>query len=859
MSSRQGFPGVGLMSPSNCFGPTIDSITVNTINVAGTLTTKDMTVTGVISSGTIIETLIIQANIFEEFTSGAGITINSPMYLGRSGIQSRHTVYDVSGSSATGFVNIVGSSTLYDSALRYTNTAAGAFIFEASAIPYMTLYNDAGTGKMLIDKIAPNATTNVNIANIVVGPNTTNTPGSIRYNANTIEVCNNLGVWGPIGGGGTVYTGGSNIDVTGSVISLIASPSVTSVTTSGGVSVGGNLSVTGMSTMMGQVNVNGGLVANAITSSGNISAPTMSTTGTVMVGGILTGSAGISTTTMAASGLVSGGSLAVTNNGTIDGSLTVTGAINANGGITVASISTTGAITAGTALGGNTLAITTNGTVGGTLGVTGNLTTNATLTCQSIASTNFSISAAGNISAKSLSMTAVSSTSPIIAQLATMGAGTSLTLNMGRDTTTNNTSIIRYNFAGAGFVTNRLSLGLAGSEDTMSITGNGFVGIRNNAPASALDVTGQIRGTNAIIPTFLGDMTFSQNNNVPSNTTYNFFNATPGNQNGGITINPWNDGRCIITLVGTGNQDFRSRINSTDATIFMQVNNSGVTHNYMNISTTLSPTPTLGSFGSDIAGYMRYYTGSAWKFLTPMNMSTNRAEMNGITSNTGTFNMVWPNAANLSICPNNATTTALTITADYTTGPTFSQIESATRAFFWRHTIDNNPQFTMTMSNLSGMILDFMAVGSNTVASPGGGHLRFDSGEAALALHDGVGWKKLTAGVVGFIRVQFVTGATFGDAITTNVIEGPYGVITSASSLGFQVGVAHNDINGTYRGSCQICRYPSTPRFFSLFHDPASSSANNMVFLIGNGSQLFDMIGASSNVIVDFSISMMSY
>jgi len=909
MSSRQGFPGVGLMAPSNCFGPTIDSITVNTINVAGTLTTKDMTVTGVISSGTIIETLIIQANIFEEFTSGAGITINSPMYLGRSGIQSRHTVYDVSGSSATGFVNVVGSSSTYDSALRYTNTAAGAFIFESSAIPYMTLYNDAGTGKMLVDKIAPNATTNVNIANIVVGPNTTNTPGSIRYNANTIEVCNNLGVWGPIGGGGTVYTGGANIDVTGSVISLVASPSVTSITTSGDVLVGGNLSVTGTSTMTGQVNVNGGLVANAISSTGNISAPTMSTTGAVTVGGLLTGSAGLSTTTISASGgisstttitagtTLSGGSLSITNNGTISGTLTVTGTLNANGGIS------TTTVTASSALNSNRLTVsdTTNtaniimsklansGTADSSFNISasrgvvtnntddvvvrmgmyygttpaamidfhrGGSATDGYISFFTNGSRRMTVSNSGNVEINS-----TGSMVPFSIVDSTLIGGGVKNMIMGLSNSLNNSGAIRYSHSGAGFLSNRLSLGLVGSEDTLSITGNGFVGIRNNAPSSALDVTGQIRGTSAIIPLVLSNVTFSQNSDTPANATYNFFNATPGNQTGGLTINPWVDGRCLINLVGNGPHDFRSRINSTDDNIFMQVTNDGVNHRFMNVSTTLSPTPVLGSFGSDSLGYMRYYTGSIWKFLTPMDLTTRRGEMNGITSNASAFDVILPGTAAVSICPNGTATAALTITADSTfAGSGFSQIENKAGAFFWQQRIDGNPQYVMTMSNLGGMLFDYMAVGTSTVVNPGGGQLKYDSSEAALSLYDTIGWKKITAGVVGFIRVSFTTGATVGDGITVGVIEGPYGVITGVTTPGSRVDVAHNDINGTYRGYSQIAVHTaSTPRIFLLYYWPASSTSNSMTFRLGVGTQLFDMIGPSAYVFVDFYISMMSY
>lgn len=681
MSSRQGFPGIGLATPPNCFGPSLDNITVNTINVSGTLTTNNMTVTGTISAGTIVETIIIQANFFEEYTAGAGLTINSPMYFGRSGVQTRHTVYDTSGSTATGFVNVTGYSPSYASALRYTNTANGAFIFEGS-IPYATIYNDGGVGKMLIDKIAPNATSNVDVSNLVIGFSSTTTPGGLRYNNNNIEVCNNLGVWGPVGDPGTIYTGGANIDVTGGVISLVASPSVTNITTSGTVSVGTNLTVTGTSTMTGQITANGGISTTALSSSGAITSL-----------GIINANAGISTTTMTASGLITanGGisstTLSTSGNATIGGTLgvtsttTLTGALTANGGISATNVGTTGNITVGgtltstgliTANGGistTSMSTTGNFTVGGTLGVTstttltgaltanggistttvgasGNITTSASLNSNRLAVTdstntanivmsrlansgtgdsNFNIAAGRGVvtngpgdvvvrmgmyygtSASALidfhrggvgtdgymsfftngSRKMIIGNSGTVAFIpvgadtamtifdSTMGNATTKNIYYGVSQTNNNAACIRYGHNSSGSLANYLALGLVGKEETLCITGDGYVGIGKNNPSYPLDVVGNISLTGNI---------YNLQSISPSSGTVSSYNVefknNSGTSTGGLIISPWVDNRCIMTFVGTSNHNIRSRINSVDNTTFMTINNNGVTHNY---------------------------------------------------------------------------------------------------------------------------------------------------------------------------------------------------------------------------------------------------------------------------------------
>ena len=420
---------------------------------------------------------------------------------------------------------------------------------------------------------------------------------------------------------------------------------------------------------------------------------------------------------------------------------------------------------------------------------------------------------------------------------------------------TNNSGAIRYSHSGSGFLSNRLSLGLVGSEDTLSITGNGFVGIRNNAPSSALDVTGQIRGTSSMIPLVLGNVTFSQNGDTPANATYNFFNATPGNQTGGLTINPWVDGRCLINLVGNGPHDFRSRINSTDDNIFMQVTNDGVNHRFMNVSTTLSPVPVLGSFGSDVAGYMRYYTGGIWKFLTPMDLTTRRGEMDGITSSTNTFNVVLPGNGSVSICPNGTTTSVMTISA--LSG--YSEIETYDTLFRWRHKVDGTPQTTLAMSNFYGLLLDYVVIGTHTVTNPGIGQLKYNVTEEAIDFHDSVGWKKLTPGIVGSCQLLLTTNASAfssGTMITSN------GVITGASFTDNWIDISHTVIGGTYPsyiGWYQVRQFDeAVVKPIVLITNPLSSTVYRCI--AGNFSNLFfDMMGPSAEVVIEVMLMRTSY
>lgn len=229
------------MTPENCMGPVIDNITINNLTARNLITTKDLNVTGTITTTNIIETLIIKTNILEEYTAGSGITVSDPLILPGPGTVSRYNVYDQSGTILRGQVIIAGSSPSVDSAIRFTSSPNGAFIFEGATVPYMTLLNAGGTGRLLVDEIYPNADTQTLISAPVIGYSTETTPGGIRYNANALEVCNNSGVW--VSAAGISYVGGSNISIVGNTISLVTSPSVTSLTATGAID-GQTLSIT---------------------------------------------------------------------------------------------------------------------------------------------------------------------------------------------------------------------------------------------------------------------------------------------------------------------------------------------------------------------------------------------------------------------------------------------------------------------------------------------------------------------------------------------------------------------------------------------------------------------------------------
>jgi hypothetical protein len=203
-------------------------------------------------------------------------------------------------------------------------------------------------------------------------------------------------------------TAGTNIAITNGTgtisIATIATPSFTTVTTTGNATVGGDLAVNG-----GDITISGSnntvSVFNANATTFNIGAQA-----TAVNIGAATGTLTVNNATLAAKAITASTTLGVTGNATIGGTLTVTGtitgSITGNAGTVTNGVYTTGNQTIGgiktfssNIVGNLTGNLTGNTTVGGTLGVTGATTLSSTLAVTGNATVGGALTVTGNLNA----------------------------------------------------------------------------------------------------------------------------------------------------------------------------------------------------------------------------------------------------------------------------------------------------------------------------------------------------------------------------------------------------------------------------------------------------------------------------
>lgn len=580
MTSRNIFPGIGLAIPSSCMGPVLDNMSLSDVTVTNLLTANNVNVTGTIVIQNIIESLIIKTDMLEEFTLGAGVTVANSLYLTNPTLMAGFDVYDTSGTILRGQVYLRGTSTAYDAALRMTSGPSGAFIFEGATVPYMTLFNDTGVGKMLIDRIAPNATTAVSIDSLVVGYSTAVIPGGVRYNSNVLEVCNNLGVWGP------TFTAGGSIDIVNRVISLAATISATNATLTnlyGDVLLG----VTAQSLVISPTSL---LLPGAMRYDSGTGGMSFSD-GVVWKSINTTAYSGGNSISVSGGGVVSlNGDVfvnsirALTTPNTTFISLTSADATVAHTPLQYYASARTGdtaQLIFGQGSGAFGAAVIKHNYVG--LADPTNSVRLGVLTMEDIF-----IGYGGGYSS--------------IRQPTIIGAGTTIAGNLG---------------FGAG----NLSV----------YTGTARKNVALIDPTSSAVISNGILATSNTVY-------FYPTNVTATDTRYIFSNILGGVGGQAFSIDPWSTDSTIYVSTDTSKFVYRARINNVDATPWASSAGtngvSGVTHDYVVIGQTLATTPIKGSFATDTSGHAKIYNGAAWKFLVPMDGTTKIAECDGMASAT---------------------------------------------------------------------------------------------------------------------------------------------------------------------------------------------------------------------------------
>lgn len=708
MTSRNIFPGIGLAVPSTCMGPVLDNITVSDITVTNLLTANNVNVTGTITIQNIIESLIIKTDILEEFTPGAGVTINDVLYLTNPSLLASYDVYDTSGTTLRGSVSLRGSSTAYDAALRMTNGPSGAFIFEGATTPYMTLYNDAGVGKMLVDRIAPNASTTVSIDSLVVGYSTAITPGGLRYNSNVLEVCNNLGVWGP------TFTAGGSIDITNRIISLAATISATNAT---------------FTNLYGDALL--GVTAERL-----VISPT-----SVLLPGAMRYNAG---TMQFSDGTI--WKTFASDVYTAGNSITVSGAnvISLNGDVFIDSIR----------------GLTTPNTTFISL-------TSADATVPHTPLQYYASARVGDTARLIFGRGGGTYDSAVIKHNYVGASDTSNSIRMGvvgmDDVFVGYgggySSIRQPTIIGAG-ATIEGNLGYSGGN--LSVYAGGS---RKNV--ALIDPTSNAVISDGIITTN-NDVTFYPTDVAATDMRYIFSNII--NDIGGQTfmIAPWATDGSVYVSTYSPSFVYRSRINGIDATPWASSIGvggvSGVRHDYVAIGETIATTPVKGSFATDANGLMKSYNGTAWKFLVPMDGTTRMAEANGIVTSASPAYFYPTSAVNTDqdyIFSNvNGGGGQNYVISTRSTGDV-AYLTSNTASFAHRARINNAPEtawaITEGTNGVSGVRHNYMVVGSATATTPVLGSFATDVATTSLKYHDGSAWRFLTS--------QSSTGMIYGDGL----------------------------------------------------------------------------------------------
>lgn len=215
------FPGVSLgYDPANR-GPNLEGISVNTLSVSDSLSVNNIYVTGTFTYSNVNASAEVLTDVLKEYTAGLGISVLNQMHFKGSGVQVTHDVYDTSGTTYGGTVDIIGRAPDFDNTLVFDNkaTPVGGFLFQNTAGPLFRARTLTGSQLFQADNIT-GLTAGITATRFIAGDSDINVAGGIRFRSNLMQYCDSFGTWQNFGSGsGGLYVPGQGIDITGNVIS----------------------------------------------------------------------------------------------------------------------------------------------------------------------------------------------------------------------------------------------------------------------------------------------------------------------------------------------------------------------------------------------------------------------------------------------------------------------------------------------------------------------------------------------------------------------------------------------------------------------------------------------------------------
>jgi len=123
--------------------------------------------------------------------------------------------------------------------------------------------------------------------------------------------------------------------------------------------------------------------------------------------------------------------------------------------------------------------------------------------------------------------------------------GESYSIGLGYANSNNNQAEITYFLSATGSTSNRLSLGLYNSSDTLNVVGTGRVGVGITNPSTALEVIGVIRNKNSS-----GNANYGQFSTTEAQTTISTYSVNTGAYPADIIFSPATTERVRITTDG---------------------------------------------------------------------------------------------------------------------------------------------------------------------------------------------------------------------------------------------------------------------------------------------------------------------
>lgn len=215
-------PGLEFGASSQFRSPVPQNLNVSTVG-AVELGVGDLNVSGTFTFTNVDASLITQTSFLEEFTSGQGIQLVNNLRINNNATFFQIPVWDTSGVALGGTVNIGGYDTSVNNTMPMTNTSSGGISFYNSngVMAYITK-NGADIGTIALDRITSiTPSLGVEAINLVIGTNSGFRPGSIRFNSNVLQYCDNFGTYITLAAsGGSSLIAGNGISIVGNTVSL---------------------------------------------------------------------------------------------------------------------------------------------------------------------------------------------------------------------------------------------------------------------------------------------------------------------------------------------------------------------------------------------------------------------------------------------------------------------------------------------------------------------------------------------------------------------------------------------------------------------------------------------------------------